>query len=1067
MQRFISVSYNPRAVRSRMIVLLVVTALVFANLPQADGAAASVAARVYGQAGKFTTSGINLERISGESLSYVNELATDSAGGLYVADTDNNRALYFPSGTVSATKVFGQATFSSNFANNGGRSATTLSGPEGIAVFNNDVYIADTDNNRVLYYPGGQAAATVVYGQANFTTANTGLGTTGLNQPTDVAATAEGVYVADRNNNRVLFYPSGQVTATRVYGQANFATGTANNGGRSANTLSRPESVAVDSNGNLYIADAGNHRVLFYPKGAEASAQVTATKVYGQGNFTAGGQNRDDNPTNKSLSNPLAIALDGNNGLYVADTFNNRTLYFAADSDPATDQAAEAVYGQPNFTTFDPTGNPITNPDVNTLDLPYGVAATTNGVFIVDYLNNRILYFANDSDPATGKIADAVIGQDGSFTQRGSNFSNLGNRSASGPEGIAFDATTGGAYMADTGNNRVLFYPSASYTATRVIGQAGFLTNAEGTSATALKSPSDVAVDATGGVYVVDRGNNRVLYFANDGNRTADRVYGQPTFATGTANNGGLDADSLSNPNGVAVDATGLYIADTGNNRVLYYSGVLTAATRVYGQPDFTTGTPDTGGRSEDTLRGPQDIALNSTGVYIADTGNNRILFYPGITTTATRVYGQDDFTGNAVGTSATRLRSPKGVATEGTNGIYISDSSNHRALYFVGTSTTATRVYGQINFTGGQPNSIGGVSAASLFNPTRINTDNSNGLYIADTSNNRSLYFGTSETSTTLTSSQNPSALSQPVSFRAVVTSTTGAIPSGSVEFYGDGALLSTRTLDAAGVATYTTSVLPQGSTVISATYIGPAFDPSTSNSINQQVTGCASLIVTVATDNGTVGPCGTLSTAIDYANSAPANGEPITITFASNLTVTVSGALPVISSTTGKRIVVDGGCTAGTAGAASTPGAGIRTTSGVANGLQLGGNVTVNGVRLTGFTSYAVTMAGDANVLTCSWLGTSNGTTATANGGGVRIGTSAEASNNNSLGILGVASSGNLIAGNTGIGVLVENGTGNTGYYNWVGYNRTGGALANGQAVRVLLGAQIRFGMGNRFRF
>jgi hypothetical protein len=68
-------------------------------------------------------------------------------------------------------------------------------------------------------------------------------------------------------NDRVLFYPAGSTTATRVYGQGgSFTSNTANNGGISANSLSAPEGIALDSSGNLYVADQ-NNRVLFYPAG--------------------------------------------------------------------------------------------------------------------------------------------------------------------------------------------------------------------------------------------------------------------------------------------------------------------------------------------------------------------------------------------------------------------------------------------------------------------------------------------------------------------------------------------------------------------------------------------------------------------------------------------------------------------------------------------------------------------------------------------------------------------------------------------------------------------------------
>ena len=83
----------------------------------------------------------------------------------------------------------------------------------------------------------------------------------------------------------MLYYPAGSTTATQVYGQGgSFTTNTVNKGGISASSLYQPQKFAMDPSGNLYVADYGNSRVLFYPSGS-----TTATRVYGQlGSFTTG-----------------------------------------------------------------------------------------------------------------------------------------------------------------------------------------------------------------------------------------------------------------------------------------------------------------------------------------------------------------------------------------------------------------------------------------------------------------------------------------------------------------------------------------------------------------------------------------------------------------------------------------------------------------------------------------------------------------------------------------------------------------------------------------------------------
>jgi hypothetical protein len=163
-----------------------------------------------------------------------------------------------------------------------------------------------------------------------------------------------------------------------------------------------------------------------------------------------------------------------------------------------------------------------------------------------------------------------------------------------------------------------------------------------------------------------------VLFYSGFVDTTADRVYGQPDFISDTANNGGISATSLNNPSEVVVDATGVYIADTLNSRVLFYSGFVdTTADRVYGQPDFATNSANGGlaNPTTNTLNLPEGLAVDSDGlnsndgVYIADGFNYRVLFYPTTEITATRVYGQNgDFTTrveNNGGISANSLNIP------------------------------------------------------------------------------------------------------------------------------------------------------------------------------------------------------------------------------------------------------------------------------------------------------------------------------------------------------------------------------------------------------------------------
>jgi sugar lactone lactonase YvrE len=292
--------------------------------------------------------------------------------------------------------------------------------------------------------------------------------------------------------------------------------------------------------------------------------------------------------------------------------------------------------------------------------------------------------------------------------------------------------------------------------ATVVFGQLGSFTSTTGVgiSAGSLSSPQGVASDGTGNVYVADMTNNRVLVYA-PGSTTAFRVYGQPSFLTNTRNNGGISANTLNSPTGLAVDgASNLYIADTNNNRVLMYAPGSTTASRVYGQLGSfasVTGTGLNGVTSANSLFSPSGVAVDSaSNVFIADTRNNRVLVYAPGSTTAFRVYGQlGSFTSGSAngGVSANSLIVPVGVAVDSASNLYVSDWFTSRVLVYAPGSTTAFRVYGQLgSFTSGTMNN-GGISANSLNNPGAVTVDSASRVYIADCGNNRVLVYALGST--------------------------------------------------------------------------------------------------------------------------------------------------------------------------------------------------------------------------------------------------------------------------------------------------------------------------------
>ncbi len=346
-------------------------------------------------------------------------------------------------------------------------------------------------------------------------------------------------------------------------------------------------------------------------------------------------------------------------------------------------------------------------------------------------------------------IADRVLGQTSfNTTDPGSGLSNLYS-----PRGVAVDPMTGRIYVADAGNSRVLGWSSA--TAFTLGDPATIVITSDGAGID-LQQPSSDAVDRYGNLFVADSSNNRVLlYPAPVGSSTAATgIIGQ-TSVTGIPT-----ADSLSTPYGVAVDAAGdLFVADTFNNRVLAFRAPLStgmSAARVYGQPDFTSGTENQGKTAPgaDTLYWPLGVAVDSAGtLYVADTNNSRVLAYVnalGGDSIADLVLGETSFTVNTGGSSATLLNHPMGLAADTCGGLYVSDSINNRVLKFpapLASGKAASLVFGQPDFS---QNVLSIPPTASSLNyPRGLALDRVQNVYIADLSNNRVLGYDAPSTST------------------------------------------------------------------------------------------------------------------------------------------------------------------------------------------------------------------------------------------------------------------------------------------------------------------------------
>ena len=353
-----------------------------------------------------------------------------------------------------------------------------------------------------------------------------GAGTTAqFNGPIDVAVDAEGnVYVTVYGNHRIRkITPEGEMSTL-----AGSTEGFRDGAGTTAQ-FKYPTDVAVDAAGNLYVADASNHRI----RQITATGEVSTLAGTGRVGSTNGAG------TAAEFDEPVGVAVDSSGNLYVADYGNHRIRRITPTGEMST--LAGSTEG---FRDGVGTAAEFNN--------PYGVGVDSSGnLYVTVYGNHRIRKIT-----ATGEMSTlAGAGTSGSADGAGTAAQFYS------PTGVTADSS-GNVYVADLGNHRIRkITPEGLVSTLAGTGTQGFRDGA-GTAAE-FDHPVGVAVDAAGNVYVADYGNHLIRKITPAGEVS--------TFAGSTAGSadGAGTAAEFKGPAGVVVDSSGnLYVADSLNNRI-------------------------------------------------------------------------------------------------------------------------------------------------------------------------------------------------------------------------------------------------------------------------------------------------------------------------------------------------------------------------------------------------------------------------------------------------------------------------------------------------------------------
>lgn len=444
-----------------------------------------------------------------------------------------------------------------------------------------DLWIADA--NRILEFNPpftNWLSASLVLGQLDFTGLPNGNSSSApapniLSGPTSIAFAPSGnLWVVDRSNQRVVEFKgpfSNGMDASLVIGQPNFVTNgchpaPCHQTSTKADDFADPTAVAFDPLGDLWVADMSYGRVLeFTPP---FTNDMNASLVIGQTGFTTPGGCGVGGfyPVvcgRSTLAGPNAITFDSVGNLWVSDLRSDRVLEFTAPF--SNGMNASLVIGQPimGFTGRIPSGP---SPHQNTLSLGWGGLHfdSSGNLWVSDSGNRRVLEFRQPFSNSMG--ASLVIGQSNFTALAGGLWAGPVSQSGfSSPAGITFDHA-GNLWVVDSSNNRALRFGapfSNGMDASLVIGQLDFTTNQQPVTPSQL-SPSGIALDHAGDLWIADGSDNRVLEFrppfANG--MYASLVLGQPDFASsasGTFHNG------LNHPSGLAFDSSGdLWVGWTG-----------------------------------------------------------------------------------------------------------------------------------------------------------------------------------------------------------------------------------------------------------------------------------------------------------------------------------------------------------------------------------------------------------------------------------------------------------------------------------------------------------------------
>lgn len=525
-----------------------------------------------------------------------------------------------------------------------------------------------------------------------------------LSLPTALAVDGDGnIYVADTVHNKILkIDPAGNAHTFAGTGEGDFG----GDGGPAVNAeLLRPEGLAADGYGNLFVSDTGNHRA----RKVDAAGIITTVAGLGVAAYAGDGLHA----SLASLSEPdgLAVAPDGS--LLIADSGN----HVVRRIDPSG-----------TITTIAGIGLPGAGPDhisarLSALNRPSSVLVTQDGsIYIADTFNHRVRRINSDGSIITvaGNLSPGFSGDGGPAHQASLRF----------PETLAMSSS--GLLIGDSLNRRV-----------RLVDSAGVISTVAGNGSKGLSGDGgpalSAAISGVSGMVALDDGafifsdatNNRIRRVARDGIIDAFAGSGEATFVGDGLH--ATDVPLLSPTDAVKLPNGDLLIVEAAGHRVRAVSAG-TGVISTFAGSGVKGFNGDGGAASAARLASPSRLAVGPDGsVYISDSNNNRVRRVD-LSGNITTVAGGGSFVSASVTATSASLLMPSGIDFDEDGNLYIADAGRHRIVKVDPSGWMTVIAGGSPGFAGDN----GPATSARFQTPTGLDVAPDGSIYIADHFNHR-----------------------------------------------------------------------------------------------------------------------------------------------------------------------------------------------------------------------------------------------------------------------------------------------------------------------------------------